>query len=224
MHRIVEFIHNQLKLAQDPQQAQKMQSHMKTEQFFFGVLAPKRKLIFYEAVKQFHISSFEEYTQSIQELWNMGSREEMYFALDIALYYEEHRTHRAMFLYQNILETATNWDTVDIIASQLIGLLILDSPEYENQLLQWAGSDSPWIKRAAILTFLPHKHQTNIQLLEQILSNNLSEKDVFIQKAIGWVLREYAKINASWVKIFMNKYEYEISKLTKREVLKQLAF
>ena len=66
-------------------------------------------------------------------------------------------------------------------------------------MILWSRSDEPWIKRAAIDHQLLYKEKTDTQLLETILLNCLGSNEFFINKAIGWTLRQYSKTNPRWV-------------------------
>lgn len=87
----------------------------------------------------------------------------------------------------------------------------------KKKLLDWSINDNIWIRRTAILYQLKYKKETNEKTLEQILVNNLGTKEFFINKAIGWALREYSKTNKKFVKKFIEKYKQQMSNLTIRE-------
>jgi 3-methyladenine DNA glycosylase AlkD len=90
---------------------------------------------------------------------------------------------------------------VDAIADKLVGHLCFRFPELIDQyIMKWAWSDNIWLIRSAILFQLKYKEHTNCEVLEAVILKNSSTKEFFINKAIGWALREYSKTNPQWVK------------------------
>ena len=66
------------------------------------------------------------------------------------------------------------------------------------------------------------KEKTDTALLEQILRNNLGQSEFFINKAIGWALRDYSKTNPEWVKNFIRQHHGKMAPLSIREASKYL--
>jgi 3-methyladenine DNA glycosylase AlkD len=89
-------------------------------------------------------------------------------------------------------------------------------------MLQWSTDDNFWIRRVAIDHQIGRKERTNEKLLSLILVNNLGSKEFFINKAIGWSLREYSKTNKEWVKQFITTYRSRMSPLSIREASKYI--
>ena len=89
-------------------------------------------------------------------------------------------------------------------------------------LLEWSLDENIWLRRNAINHQLLRKEKTNAELLEKILKNNLGQTEFFINKAIGWALRDYSKTNSEWVKNFIEENEEKMSKLSIREAGKYL--
>ena len=94
----------------------------------------------------------------------------------------------------------------------------IDREYGEKVMLEWSKSDNMWTNRSAILHQLKFKQETNTDLLFEIIKQHSSSKEFFIQKAIGWVLREYAKTNPDLVKEFVEGHP--LKPLSKREALK----
>ena len=89
-------------------------------------------------------------------------------------------------------------------------------------MLEWSRDEDFWLRRIAIEHQLLQKEETDVQLLEQILINNLNQTEFFINKAIGWALRDYSKTNPDWVLEFIEKYKDKLSKLSIKEGSKYL--
>ena len=89
-------------------------------------------------------------------------------------------------------------------------------------MLQWSVDPDFWVRRIAIDHQLGRKEQTDTQLLEKILLNNLGSTEFFINKAIGWSLREYFKTNPEWVRDFLKAHRTRMNPLSIREASKYI--
>jgi len=111
------------------------------------------------------------------------------------------------------------WDTVDFIASHLMGSYFKTYPEYRQTFVdKWLDSGNIWLQRCALLFQLKYREQFDTELLVNIIHQLLGSKDFFINKAIGWILREYSKRNPQWVMEFIN--QTELHSLSRKEALK----
>jgi 3-methyladenine DNA glycosylase AlkD len=106
-------------------------------------------------------------------------------------------------LLERLITTKSWWDSVDSIAP-LVGELARKYPELvEENINHWSKHDNYWLRRASILFQLKYKDETNEALLYDYMVKNADSKEFFIQKAIGWALREYSKTNPKSVKAFI---------------------
>ena len=113
------------------------------------------------------------------------------------------------------------WDTVDYIAVKLVGKHFENFPELiPKHIKTWNSSGNLWLNRTAILFQLQYKKKTDINLLFDIIEKQAGSREFFIQKAIGWVLREYSKTDENAVRKFV--MQTNLSSLSKREALKWL--
>ena len=89
-------------------------------------------------------------------------------------------------------------------------------------MLQWSLDENIWLRRIAIDHQLSRKEKTDTEMLEKILENNLGSDEFFINKAVGWALREYSKTNPQWVRAFIKKNKEKMASLSVREASKYL--
>ena len=89
-------------------------------------------------------------------------------------------------------------------------------------MLEWSTDEDFWVRRIAIDHQLCRKERTNTELLEKILVNNFGSSEFFINKAIGWSLRDYSKTNPDWVRNFVETHKDKMAKLSIREASKYL--
>ena len=173
----------------------------------------------------------DEWEGTIRGLWDDARfREERYAALAIAghrLYRGWARERSAMPLYRHLVESGAWWDLVDDIAAHRVGPVLRSHPETEAaRMRSWAVDGDLWVRRAAILSQLLSKEQTDRRLLLDCVTPNLADKEFFIRKAIGWSLRQYARSGAEaadWVRHRVADLGPRLSPLSRREALKHLS-
>ena len=122
---------------------------------------------------------------------------------------------------EQLVVTKSWWDTVDIL-DRVVGSLVYNKPELEKIILQWNLSDNIWLRRVAIDHQLLSKEKTNVQLMEKILLHTLNPTEFFINKAVGWALRDYSKTNPAWVETFIEKNKERMAELSIKEASKYL--
>ncbi|WP_262890263.1 DNA alkylation repair protein [Maribacter aquimaris] len=111
------------------------------------------------------------------------------------------------------------WDTVDYIAVKLIGpYFVLYPGQLDTYLEKWLASGNIWLQRCCLLYQLKRKDDIDTFRLGHIIQRLLGSKEFFINKAIGWVLREYSRTNPEWVKAFVANHE--LANLSRREALR----
>ena len=100
------------------------------------------------------------------------------------------------------IKTKQWWDTIDML-STVVGFIVANDGRGADLMLKWSVNDDFWVRRIAIIHQLHQKQKTNVELLERVIVNNLGSSEFFINKAIGWSLRDYSKTNPVWVKGFL---------------------
>jgi 3-methyladenine DNA glycosylase AlkD len=113
------------------------------------------------------------------------------------------------------------WDTVDLLATHCAGSLFRNHPELISSVTEeWMNSGNMWLQRTCLLFQLKYKKDTDLELLTDFIERLNGGKEFFINKAIGWVLREYSKTDADWTIRFIESHE--LAGLSEREGLKWL--
>ena len=222
MHPLVVNLKEAMEANRDPEKAVGMQAYMKTDQPFYGIQAGPRRKLFRTVAKDYKDISRPEYEQIIFELWNGQYREEMYQALEVAERYKRYRAGDSWPIYERLIRSASNWDTLDWVAGKLISPLVLQQRAFEKTLIEWTIDENFWVRRASLLAHLHHKEKTNTELLADTILRLCHEKEFFIRKAIGWILRDYSYANPAWVERFVATHSDKLSGLSKREALKKI--
>ena len=212
----------ELRRVADPAKAPDMQAYMKSELPFHGVQAPVLKRVVREALAEFRLRTAEEWRGAVLTLWREAThREERYAALGIAgdRRYREYRTRAALPLYEELVVTGAWWDYVDWIAKLVAELFDDDPAEMAAAMRAWSRHADLWKRRVSIISQLPRKRATDLELLYDCIEANLADRNFFIRKAIGWALREYSKVDAAEVRRYVETQD-GLSPLSRREALK----
>ncbi|SEN44996.1 3-methyladenine DNA glycosylase AlkD [Mesobacillus persicus] len=184
--------------------AEQMSKYLKNHFTFFGIKTPLRR----EIVKgYFHETELlkkpfsEEFVLS---LWAEPEREFQMVAADYIVHNLKNLKKQHIDLMEQLITTKTWWDSVDTLASKPVGKIVADHPELITERLdRWAVSENMWLRRTSIIFQLKYKAETDENLLYRYIKINADSKEFFIQKAIGWALREYSKTNPESVRNFI---------------------
>ena len=198
------------------EQAVAMARYMKNQFPFYGIKTPERRKCMSTFFRETGILALPLSHEFCLKLWDMPEREWQNAALDYLANYIGKLEVKDLPLLKTLITTKSWWDTVDMIASKLVGDLVLRNPDLiDTTMNDWVIHNNIWLRRTAILFQLTYKGQTNEKFLYEYIKKNADSKEFFIQKAIGWALREYSKINPDSVALFIKTTE--LAPLSRRE-------
>ena len=215
----VEELLENLKAVANPNDAVAMKAYMKNKFEFLGVKTPARRKLAKAFFKQ--QTDFVIDWNFINEAWKNPYRELQYAALDYLESRKKLLTPSDLPRLKKLAQTKYWWDTIDFL-DRLVGSIIARFPETKEIILSWSCDKDFWLRRLAIDHQLLRKEKTDTELLEKILVNNLGQTEFFINKAIGWALRDYSKTNPDWVRDFIQQHRAEMAALSIREGSKYL--
>ena len=196
-----------------------MTAYLKNHFPFLGIKSPRRKELLKEHFAEYTLPGPEQLFEEVWKLYELPKREYQYAAIALIEKMKKHLTTDDFPALLQLIETKSWWDSVDSIAPHFVGHIVkLDRDYGEKIMLEWSLSNNMWTNRSAILHQLKFKQQTDTELLFQIIKQHSDSKEFFIQKAIGWALREYAKTDPDLVKVFVEVHP--LKPLSKREALK----
>lgn len=214
-HRLISVLRAHANL----EQARPMQAYMRDKFEFLGIRAPKRDALVRQFLEENGVPEGEALQTVVRELWRQPEREFQYAALTLLEKYRKHAEPSHIGLLEELALSKSWWDTVDLLAGRLIGDLFTRFPELiPGYVERWMASDSIWLQRTAILFQLYYKARTDHVLLFDLIRRLSHSKEFFIQKAIGWALREYSKTDETLVRQFVAGNT--LATLSVREALK----
>jgi len=222
MHAYVRSIKSLYDQHANPAEAVPMKKYMRNQFEFLGIKTPVRTALMKEFIKEHGLPLLDELDAVARELWSLPQREFQYTANGLIGRLQKNLDPDFISTLEYLVVTKSWWDTVDALAGDTIGVHFKRFPKVrEKYLKKWRKSDNFWLRRTAILFQLNYKDETDFDLLCGIIRENLGSDEFFINKAIGWALRQYAWTNPAPVKKFV-KATKRLSPLSQREALKNI--
>lgn len=211
--------------AADPVKAPQMQRYMRSAMPYRGVAKPARAVLARRLFTEFPLHSPRAWLATTRSLWDEAEwREERYLAMDLTGHraYRQWQEPEVLPLYEHMIVTGAWWDYVDEIASRRVGPLLLAYPDDVAPVMRaWSRDTDLWRRRTSIICQLAAKERTDVALLAECLEAGIGEPDFFLRKAIGWALRQHARIDPGWVRDFVATHP-GLSPLSVREATKHL--
>ena len=205
---------------QNPDNASDMKRYMKNNFEFLGIKTPERRALSRDFLREEAKAGGVDWAL-VDQLWALDYREFQYLAGDYLKKVQKWLTLADLDKLYALAVQKSWWDSIDFL-DEHVGSIVQRFPQAKATMLVWSQDDNFWIRRLAIDHQLGFKRETDADLLAQIIQNNLGSDEFFINKAIGWSLREYSKVAPDWVRDFIAAYDDELSRLSIREGLKVL--
>ncbi|MBY5034004.1 DNA alkylation repair protein [Streptococcus gallolyticus] len=209
---------NRFEAAANPKDAEAMSAYLRHQFSFFGVRTPARRLLYKDIIAADKKAKFLDW-DLLDLAWNLPHRELDYFVCD---YLKSQQTLLTFDDIPKLLTYATShqwWDSIDSL-DRIFGNIVDD--RIRDLMLEFAQSEDFWLCRLAIDHQLGRKEKTDTDLLEKIILLNLGSKEFFINKSIGWALRDYSKVNPNWVRTFLQQHKEKLAPLSIKEASKYI--
>lgn len=217
----VQKIAEKFKQNANAENAKPMKAYMKNRFEYFGIKSPERKIILKEFFVKNSLPEFEDLEPIVVKCFSLPEREFQYFAIELCGKFKKEWREETLSLFEKMATTKSWWDSVDYIKSVCLKDYFLRFPEKLYEITQrWIDSENIWLQRLSVIFQLGYKDKTDVELLMRNILQLNDSKEFFVQKAIGWALRDYARTDAEFVKNFVAKHE--LKPLSKREALKNI--
>jgi 3-methyladenine DNA glycosylase AlkD len=220
----IEQFRHRLKEAGAPERAKQEKRYLKSPFQFYGVTVPRLRALSKEFRRQNPEAPKERLWALAWELWRGGFHEERALAMFLLDEYSALLDYSDMPALETMLRESMNWDQVDEISVHLAGAVLEKDPRAFDFVRRWSGDESFWMRRAALLAqlLLFRNGKGDKTLFYSLAEAMLEEKEFFIRKAIGWVLRELTKLYPDEVLAFVESNRGRMSGVTFREATRRL--
>lgn len=223
MHSYIKPLALSFEKQKNAERAAKMKKYMRGQYEYFGIAAPQQREIIREFLNKTGKPSEDILEDVVKSCWEQPQREFQYFAMLLLQKFVKKAEICRVDLYEYLVLDKSWWDTIDFIAANLVGPHFIKFPDSIVPYTEkWMDSGNRWLQRTAILFQLKYKKNTDLELLDKYIIQLAGSKEFFINKAIGWILREYSKTDANWVKNYVAENETILANLSQREALKWL--
>ena len=200
--------------------AESMSKYMQDKFRFLGVRATTRTEIYKKYFPDARKTKTIDW-DFVESCWNKEEREFQYVVVYYLKAMKKFLKREDISKLKYLIVTKSWWDTVDLLA-KVIGSLVIRIEGYDKIMLEWSKDSNIWLRRVAILYQLSLKDKVDEIILDKILVNNLGDNEFFINKAVGWALRDYSKFNPEWVREFIKKNKDNMANLSIREASKYI--
>jgi 3-methyladenine DNA glycosylase AlkD len=199
-----------------------MENYMKNNFSFLGIKTEERRAIFKKNYEKYKSEVKSDFRNIAWELFNKKEREFHQVATDLLVKeFKKNYILEDIKLIENLIITNSWWDSVDVVAKYLLGGYLMQFPNETLKVIeQFSNSQNMWLNRSAILFQLSYKDKTNFDLLKSECEKHKESKEFFIQKAIGWALRDYSRFNPTGVTEYVNSTN--LKPLSQREALRNI--
>jgi 3-methyladenine DNA glycosylase AlkD len=203
----------------DPVFAAGMIQYMRNKFPFYGISATPRRELFRSFVRENGWPPADQLEEVCRELYSRPERDYHYFAMWLADKNLKKFKTEAVKLFEFLIVSNAWWDTVDFIAANIIGRFFRSHPELIPEVTAgWMDSGNIWLQRTCILFQLKYGKNVDTVLLYSFIDRLKDSGEFFIQKAIGWMLREYSKFNPGEVSRFAESTQ--LKPLSRKEALR----
>ena len=221
MHSYVLDLQNHLQPHANPANAAPMSRYMRDQFPFLGIKTPARVALLKTFIAENGLPPLADLETIFKELWSLPEREYQYSALTLLDKLTKKLPADAVTWLEYLITHKSWWDTVDLLAGHAVAVHFQRYPDVRDATVAvWRANDNFWLRRTTLLFQLHYKAKTDVDLLFSLIRENLDANEFFIQKAIGWALREYSKTDAQAVVNFVQATP--LPSLSAREALKWL--
>jgi 3-methyladenine DNA glycosylase AlkD len=222
--RLVDQIDTALRTQGAPERAQHERAYLKSELGHYGTGVPAIRSVAKAVASQHPKLGRENLLMLVDALWARPVHERRMVAVELlGIYHDRLRPEDAVVL-ERLLRESRTWALVDPLATSVVGRLVERHPEMGVVLDRWARDQDFWIRRAALLALLVplRRGEGEFQRFPRYADAMLDDKEFFVRKAIGWVLRDTAKKRPNLVYTWLLPRAARASGVTIREAIKPL--
>ncbi len=205
--------------AADPVRAAGEKAYLKSELEFIGTGVPFIRATAKRFGSAFPSLSHADLVEVAETLWQPPIHELRSLAIAVLEVYRTRLEPADLALVEAILRQCKTWAHVDWLAVKVAGPLIACSPDGPAVLERWSRDPWMWLRRSALLAHLEELRAGggDFDSFERLAVGMLDEKEFFIRKAIGWILRDLSRKRPELAYGFLDAHLAEVSGLTLRE-------
>ena len=212
--------------AAQPSRAEGMRAYLKSEMPCHGLTSAVMRQVVKDRAAEHPVRTMAEWQRVALALWRRAAfREERHAAIEFIRLrpFRSYRVLAAVPMFEEMIVTGAWWDLVDPLATHVLGDVLEDEPRRTAALMRrWSRDPDMWKRRSSILCQIGFKADTDLGLLYDCIEPNLTDRQFFIRKAIGWALRAHAWTDPREIERYVKANQTRLSGLSVREALKNV--
>jgi 3-methyladenine DNA glycosylase AlkD len=223
--RLADQIDAALRAESTPGRAEREKAYLKSELDHYGTRVPAIRSVAKAVASQHPGMSHDDLLALVGALWVVPVHERRMAAVELLIMYQDRLRGEDMAVLERLLRESRTWALVDPLAASVAGPLAERHREVGVVVDRWAGDHDCWIRRAALLTLLGplRRGEGDFERFARYADAMLEDREFFVRKAIGWVLRETARKQPSLVCTWLLPRAARASAVTIREAIKPLS-
>jgi 3-methyladenine DNA glycosylase AlkD len=224
---LVPALEQELRTAGGPERAAKERAYLKSSLEHFGTSVPAIRAVAVRLQRSHPELGHDDVVRLVEVLWSQPVHERRMLAVEVLDRYPDRLAPADLGLVERLVRESKTWALVDGLAADVAGRIVLAAPDdavVGATLDRWAGDDDFWVRRSALLAELKVlRDGGDFSRFARHADAMLDEKEFFIRKAIGWVLRETARTRPDEVVAWLVPRVSLASGVTLREAVKPLS-
>jgi 3-methyladenine DNA glycosylase AlkD len=214
-----------VRAAADPERAVQEKRYLKSSMEFLGVSVPGIRASVKTVCRSNPALPREGVLAVVDSLWAMPFHECRMAAVELLHLRRGVLEIEDIGPVERLCREARTWALVDPLAEGIAGYLVERFPELNSTLDRWIADPDFWIRRASLLSLLPplRRGDGDVERFFRYADTLLDEREFFIRKAIGWILREMSKKRPDLVASWLLPRAHHASGVTVREAVKYLS-
>ncbi|HXL92769.1 MAG TPA: DNA alkylation repair protein [Streptosporangiaceae bacterium] len=207
-----------------PERAAQEKRYLKSDLEFWGVSVPDIRRVVTAAVRRHPGLSRDEAVALALELWRQPVHERRTAAVEVLRLQAALLEPADLATIETLIRASGTWALVDPLAGDIAGRIVLRNPAGWRHVDRWADDADFWVRRSALLSLLPgiRAGQPDRERFDRYATAMLGEKEFFIRKAIGWVLRDLSRKDPEYVIAWTERHLAVMSGVTFREAVRRL--
>ncbi|MFE3203944.1 DNA alkylation repair protein [Embleya sp. NPDC059237] len=207
-----------------PARAEAEKAYLKSDLNFLGVTVPVLRKTVTAATRARPAPTRAELLAWVEALWARRLHESRFAAIELLRIHLRVLTRADLPPIERLIREAAGWVYVDMLADKVAGPLMGRTPADFGTADAWALDADFWVRRSALLALLPgiRAGAPDLVRFDRYADSMLDEKEFFVRKAIGWVLREISRRDPAYVIAWTEAHRSRMSGVTFREAVRRL--